>query len=98
MIQIITTVDSKTKAKEIAEFLVKNKLAACVQISPIDSIYRWKGKIEHAKEYKLTIKGKNFKAIEKAIKSLHPYGVPEIIQIKVKASKSYSNWLKKETN
>ncbi len=98
MIQVITTVDSKTKAKEIASSLVEKRLAACVQILPIESIYRWKGKIETAKEFQLIIKGKNFKALEKAIKEIHPYEVPEIIQIPIKrASKSYLSWLKKET-
>ena len=96
-IQIQTTVDSKTNANKIANFLVKNKLAACVQINTINSIYRWKGKIENTNEYLLLIKGKNFKKIEKAIKSLHPYEVPEIIQTKIKANKEYLSWLNKET-
>jgi len=98
MIQIQTTVGKKKDAENIAETLVKNKIAACVQILPISSVYRWKGKIEKAKEYLLFIKGNNFKKIEKALKRLHPYAVPEIIQIKIpKASKSYSNWIKKSS-
>ncbi len=98
LIQVLTTVDTKKNAEKIAKFLLENKFAACIQLTPIQSTYRWKGKIEKAKEYLLIIKGKNFKTIEKAIKSIHPYKVPEIIQIPVKkVSKQYLNWLNKES-
>jgi len=98
MIQIQTTVGKKKDAESIAETLVKNKIAACVQILPLNSVYRWKGKIEKAKEFLLLIKGKDFKKIERALKKLHPYDIPEIIQVKItKANKSYSNWIKKSS-
>ena len=99
MIQIQTTVGKKKDAEKIAEALVKNKIAACVQILPINSVYRWKGKIEKEKEYLLLIKGKDYKKIEKALTKIHPYDIPEIIQIKItKASKPYSKWINKETH
>ncbi len=44
MIQVITTIDKRKKADEIAQILLKKKLAACVQIFPINSLYKWKGK------------------------------------------------------
>ena len=80
------------------KFLVEKKLAACVQISAIDSVYSWKGKIEKAKEYRLVIKGRSFSAIEKALKKIHPYEVPEIISVPVKSNKSYLNWINKNSN
>jgi len=97
MIQVITTVDKKNKANEIAQILLDKKLAACIQIFPINSLYKWKGKKEKAKELVLFIKGKNFKKIEKEIKKIHPYKIPEIIQVKItKANKDYLNWIEKE--
>jgi periplasmic divalent cation tolerance protein len=100
-IQISTTTETKEQAQEIAQYLVEEKLAACVQISgPIESTYRWKGKVETAKEYLCLIKTRTtlFKEVETAIKKLHPYETPEIIAISIiKGSKEYLNWLYTET-
>tara|TARA_Y100000310_G_C20229745_1_gene599663 strand:+ start:281 stop:574 length:294 start_codon:yes stop_codon:yes gene_type:complete len=94
MIQVITTVDNKKNANKIAQILLKKKLAACIQTFPIDSLYKWKNKKVKSKEIILFIKGKNFKKIEKVIKEVHPYKIPEIIQVKItKANKDYLNWI-----
>jgi len=99
-IQISTMTKTKKQAQKIAKYLVKQKLAACVQISsPIESTYRWKGKVETAGEYLCLIKTRTalFKKVEAAIKKLHPYETPEIIATPiVKGSKEYLNWLNKE--
>ncbi len=96
-IQVITTIDSRKKANEIAEHLVKKRAAACVQIIPISSMYQWKGKIKKSKEWLCLIKGKDFKKIEKTIKEIHSYKVPEIIEIPItKANKDYLKWIDKE--
>lgn len=96
-IQISTTTAKASDAKSIADHLVKNKLAACVQIiGPIESIYRWKGKIERSKEWLCLIKAKagSFEKIERAIKKLHPYEVPEIVAAPiVHGSAEYLKWL-----
>ncbi len=55
-IQVFTTVDSKKKAKDIAKTLLAKRLASCVQVFPINSIYWWRGKIEQAKEWFCLIK------------------------------------------
>lgn len=99
-IQVITTIDSRKKAKEIADALLGARLAACVQIFPIASSYRWKGKIENANEWLCLIKAReaDYPKIEAAIKAIHPYSVPEIIALPiVKADKQYLDWLAKET-
>lgn len=100
-IQISTTTDSKEQAQKIAKYLVEKKLAACVQINgPIESIYRWKGKVENAQEWLCLIKTREdcFSKVEAAIKKIHPYETPEIIAVPiVKGSKEYLNWLDKET-
>ena len=99
-IQISTTTETKEKAQKIARYLVEKKLAACVQITgPIESTYRWKGKVEKAKEWLCLIKTRDslFKKVETAIKELHPYETPEIIAVPiVKGSKEYLNWLDDE--
>lgn len=100
-IQISTTTETKEQAQKIARCLVEQKLAACVQISgPIESTYRWKGKVETASEYLCLIKTRTtlFKKVEAAIKKLHPYETPEIIATPIiKGSRAYLNWLDDET-
>ncbi|HVO66633.1 MAG TPA: divalent-cation tolerance protein CutA [Syntrophales bacterium] len=99
-IQVLTTTGRKEDAEKIAMTLVERKLAACVQIlGPITSTYRWKGNIEAAEEWQCVIKSRKdlYKDIEKAIKSIHPYEVPEIIATPIIAgSKDYLDWLQGE--
>ena len=100
-LQVITTVSGKSDAEKIARALIAKDLAACVQIGgPIKSIYRWKGRIETAKEWVCIIKTRKsfYKKVEKAIKENHPYEVPEIIAVSiVEGSKTYLKWLFDET-
>jgi periplasmic divalent cation tolerance protein len=97
-IQVTTTTEKREDAERIARSLVETRLAACVQIlGPIESIYRWKGKIETAVEWLCLIKSQeeNFGAIEQAIRSLHLYETPEIIAVPVAAgSRDYLDWLR----
>jgi len=87
MIPIIiqTTCANKKEAKKIANVLVEKKLAACIQISNVESIYMWKNKICKDKEKLLYIKTKkeNFEKIKRKIKELHSYDLPEIIAIEI---------------
>ena len=96
-IQIFVTVDEKDTADEIAETLVSEKLAACVQItSPIKSTYTWKGEIEISEEWILIIKSKIslYEDLETEIKRLHTYETPEIIAHKVYiGNEDYLRWL-----
>ena len=84
-------------AKLISHTLVKEKLAACVNLfSGITSVYEWEGSIEEESEVTLLIKTKvdYVNDIENRIIDLHPYDTPEIIQINVPASNSkYYDWL-----
>jgi periplasmic divalent cation tolerance protein len=99
-IEVVTTTDDKEDAEKIATLLVEKRLAACVQIvGPITSLYRWKGNIEKTQEWQCWIKSKEilYKEIEKAIESVHPYEVPEIIAIPIVAgSRVYLEWLESE--
>ena len=82
---IITTTADKDAAKEIARLLVERRLAACVQMFPIESVYFWQDKIYEDNEMTLFVKSKTalFDEIKAAIREVHAYEVPEIIQVPV---------------
>jgi len=88
MILIQTTTSSKKEAKEIAKILVEQKLCACIQILPIESIYMWENRFCEDVEYLLLIKTKKdlFNTIERKIKENHSYDVPEIIALDIENS------------
>jgi len=99
MILIYITCKDKKEAKNIGIFLIRKRLAVCCNIFPIDSIYRWQGKIIKSGEVVLVIKTlkKNFNKIEKEVKKLHSYRVPCILEIPInRGNKAYFNWLEKE--
>ena len=100
-IQVLTTTQTRDDALAIARALVEERLAACVQIvGPITSIYRWQDKIDTAQEWQCRAKSRRelFDRIEKTIRRLHPYQVPEIIAAAIIAgSPDYLAWLDKET-
>jgi periplasmic divalent cation tolerance protein len=99
-IQVMTTVENKSDAEKIAKHLVEEKIAACVQIlGPLQSFFQWQGKLDRADEYLCLIKSRDdlFDEIEAAIKSLHPYEVPEIIALPIsKGSSEYLSWMAAE--
>jgi len=95
---VLVTCRSAKEAERIARRLVETRLAACGNIlrSPVRSIYRWKEKIESAREVLLVIKTsrRRFPALQAAIKRLHSYEVPEIIALPIAAgSRAYLSWL-----
>jgi len=100
-IVVLITCGSEEEALKIANALVEEHLAACVNlVSPIRSIYRWEGKIWDEKEWLLIIKTQKqrFEELEKKVKFLHSYSVPEIISLPiVEGSSSYLNWLEEMT-
>ena len=96
---VITTTDTSELARTIANHLVDSRFAKCVQLSKIESIYEWQGKIEDAVEYRLMIKAhsKHVANIESAIISLHSYSVPEIIVLDISGgNKKYLEWISSE--
>ena len=101
-IVVFVTCGSEEEAVNISNALVEERLAACVNlISPVRSIYRWEGKIWDEKEWLLIIKTqrKRFDEVEKKVKSLHSYSVPEIIALPIIAgSSSYLDWLAEMTD
>lgn len=97
MLIVLTTVPNTEEAEVLAERIVIEKLAACVQIVPqIKSVYFWKGKIAKENEVLLLIKTKDelYEKLVTFIKSNHSYEVPEITAISAdKVSDEYANWL-----
>ena len=93
---IIATESSKTNAERMAKLLIKEKLAACVSIKQIFSVYEWDGDIQENKEFEITIKSKpEFQ--ENLIDFIHKnstYEVPQIIYKKYLTEIKYHNWLK----
>ena len=100
-IVVFVTCGSEEEGLKISNALVEGHLAACANlISPIRSIYRWEGKICDEKECLLIIKTQKdrFEALEKKVKSLHSYSVPEIISLPIRdGSSAYLNWIRENT-
>lgn|SRR5688572_20917630 len=98
---ILITTPSRREAVRIGQAVVKRKLAACANVlSPVTSIFRWKGRIEKSREALLILKttGRRYAALAKTIGSMHPYEVPEIIALKVtKGLPRYIAWVHRET-
>lgn len=97
---IVSTYPNKKSITKIANELVQNKIAACVNITKISSIYSWQGKIENASEYLALFKTtqKNKKSLKEKIKASHPYDVPEIAEINITSiNQSYLKWLIEST-
>lgn len=97
---IISTYPNKKSITAIANKIVQNKIAACVNITKISSIYSWQGKIVNSSEYLALFKTTqtNKKSLKEKIKATHPYDVPEIAEIDITSiNKSYLNWLVEST-
>ncbi|RQW84691.1 MAG: divalent-cation tolerance protein CutA [Methylococcus sp.] len=99
---VLCSCPSIDSARELAGGLVEQRHAACVSILPgLTSVYAWKGQIESAEESLLLIKTRlaNFPELERFIKELHPYEVPEILAIPVQAgSADYLAWLRESVS
>jgi periplasmic divalent cation tolerance protein len=98
---VLTTLPEREAALKLARALVDKRLAACVNIlSGCTSVYRWQDGVEHAEEVPLLIKTRagRYAELEAAIRSLHPYELPEIIAVPVvQGLVDYLGWVAEET-
>ena len=97
---VLTTTASAQEADKIADVLIENRAAACVQISPITSIYLWQGKVERECELRLTIKTTDelYPRVESLIKENHSYEVPQIVKVPISCGlPEYLEWVSAET-
>ncbi|EEY99471.1 periplasmic divalent cation tolerance protein cutA [Vibrio sp. RC586] len=97
---VLTTTNNKQNAEQMIRHLLEHKLAACVQILPIESHYLWEGNYCQDNEFLLVIKTQTacYFAVEKAIEQLHCYEIPQIIQLPItQGFEPYLAWLKQTT-
>ena len=96
-VMVVITCSSKREAISISDSLLKKRLIACSNIiDKIESKFWWNGSINKAIETLVICKtiGNNFKAVEKEVKKLHSYKVPEIIALPIaRLSKDYLHWI-----
>lgn len=99
-IEIHTTTANMEEAKRIAHILVEKRLAACVNMHPVVSVYKWEGKTEEDNEIALSIKStsRNFEKIRNTIKSLHGYELPAIVSKKIEGDPDYMHWIADSTD
>ena len=100
-IAIFTTTGSADEARRIARTIVERQLAACVQITEIESFYRWKGAVQNETEWRLLIKSTDaqYAAVEAAIRELHSYELPAIYSVAFdQAYAPYAEWIREESS
>ena len=96
---VLVTCGSRAEARRIARNIVTQRLAACANLmeSPVQSVYRWKGRVEEAREFLLLIKTsrRRLAALRAEVEKLHSYDVPEFIALPIVAgSRRYLSWLR----
>ncbi|OIV97863.1 hypothetical protein TanjilG_12620 [Lupinus angustifolius] len=100
-IVVYVTVPNKESGKKLAESIVKEKLAACVNRVPgIESVYQWKGEIQTDSEELLIIKTRQslLEALTEHVKANHEYDVPEVISLPINGGNlKYLEWIKEST-
>ena len=95
-ITVITTVATLEHARALARELVEQKLAACAQISAIESFYRWQDAVQNEPEFKIAFKTlrEQYPRLEAAIRARHPYELPDIHALPLEAiSGPYAQWV-----
>jgi len=93
---IYITAGDMAQAHKIGQILVEERLAACVNIFPITSIFRWKDNIDEANEFGIFVKTRSdkVKKIEKRVKEIHSYEVPCVVSLKIdEGSAKYLEWI-----
>jgi periplasmic divalent cation tolerance protein len=94
---VLCTLPDRSHAYRIAHTLVEEQLAACINIIPgISSVYRWRDEVHHDKEILLLIKTAQpvFDRLERRIRALHPYELPEIIAVPIRTGQAeYIKWI-----
>ena len=100
LLLLVTTAPNQLLAEQISKELVQRKLAACISIKEIKSIYIWQGNIEESKEFELTIKSipENLNKLTLILTEKITYEVPELIYKIFDSEKSYFQWIEETIN
>jgi periplasmic divalent cation tolerance protein len=98
---VLTNLPDRAAAERIADLLVEQRLAACVNVlAPCRSVYRWKGALQRDEEHPLLIKttSERYAALEQALRAAHPYELPEIVALPIERGlPAYLEWVAAET-
>jgi periplasmic divalent cation tolerance protein len=101
LLLVLTNLPERAAAERLAGLLVEKQLAACVNIlAPCRSVYRWQGAVRHEEEHPMLIKttAERYPALEQALRSGHPYELPEIIAVPIERGlPAYLQWVAAET-
>jgi periplasmic divalent cation tolerance protein len=95
-IAVLTTTDSLEEARAIASALVERKIAACAQISAIESVYSWQGATQNDKEFRLMVKtvASRYPDVESTIRELHSYELPAVYALEMsEVFAPYADWV-----
>jgi periplasmic divalent cation tolerance protein len=98
---VLATAPSREVALDLARALVDGRVAACVNLLPVTSVYRWEGEVKEDDEHLMVIKTRrtHIDDIKDLFEERHPYEVPELISIEIEdGSSEYLKWLKDETS
>jgi periplasmic divalent cation tolerance protein len=101
VVEVAVTAPDRALAERLAEALVTERLAACVQVGgPVASVYRWRGRVERAEEWVCRAKTTRaaLPALERRVRALHPYEVPEMLAIPVTGDAGYLAWVRAEVS
>lgn len=87
------------EAKKIISHLIEKKLISCANLFPVESYFRWKGKIDNSKEIVSICKTKkeNWEKVKSEVKKLHSYETPCIIKLDAEANEDFASWVESET-
>ena len=98
---VLVTCKDDTEARSLASGIVHDKMAACVQMNPVVSVYTWKGQVQTETEVRLTIKTRTalYPALESYIRKHHSYEVPQILQVPItRGLPEFLDWIDQTTN
>ncbi len=101
LVALVTTVGSADDARRLADAAVAQRLAACVQIEAIESVYRWQGAVQHDAEWRLWFKttAEALPALRAWLSTAHPYELPAVFAIDLAApSPAFADWVRAETS
>jgi periplasmic divalent cation tolerance protein len=96
---VTTTVATADDARRLAQAVLQQRLAACVQVEPITSHYRWQGALHEESELRLVCKTQPqaVPALLALLRAQHPYQVPQLLVQPLRATADYADWVRQET-
>ena len=97
MIVIYTTVSNVEQAESIAQTLISERLVACVNMWPMNSMYMWNQKLEKSSEIAMLLKTANHDAVYQCLLDIHPYECPAIITVDSRANPAFEQWVRLQT-